>query len=267
MSHSLESSAHAGARAAPAPGARVVVVGAAGGLGSALTQACERLQMNVAAMDLPEALARLGTGPSVHRIPIDATNEQSTHDAFAAAVDRLGGVDHLFHLVGFSTIPPKPLRETGVAEWDRLLNGNLRSAFLSANAALPLMRAPGASAVFVSSAMTAAPSRGYGAYVAAKCGIAGLVKALALESAPGIRVNAVAPSAMLTPFMGGGPLAGKEDPAGWSWFDAKAAAAVVPMGRLCTPDDVIGPMLFLSSPMAGFITGQVLHVSGGRVLA
>jgi len=266
LSKTSESGADLNLQATPAPGARVVVVGAAGGLGTALAQACSGLQLKVALMDLPEALSRLKKHPSAVHIPMDATSEQSTRQALAKAADQLGGLDHLFHLVGFSTIPPRMLSDVGAAEWDRVVNGNLRSAFLSASAALPHMRGDGASIVFVSSTMTVAPNKGYGAYIAAKSGVVGLVKALAVENAPKIRVNAVAPSAMLTPFMGGGPLAGRDHPSKWDWFDPKAAAAAIPMGRLCEPGDVVGPMLFLSSPMAGFITGQVLHISGGRVL-
>ena len=253
-------------RAAPKRGARVVVLGAAGGLGTALVQACERLQLRVAALDLASALANASSASSTHRIPFDATDDQSTRRAVDDAAKQLGGIDHLFNLVGFSTIPPLPLSEVTTSEWDRIIDGNLRSAFLTASAVLPHMHAEGSSIVFVTSTMTIGPNKGYGAYIAAKSGVAGLVKALALENAPKVRVNAVAPSAMLTPFMGGGPASSKDSIGKWDWFDPQAAAAAMPMKRLCTTADVVGPMLFLSSPLAGFMTGQVLHVSGGRVM-
>ena len=253
-------------RAAPPRGARVVILGAAGGLGTALVHACEQLELKIAALDLSSSLDGLREAPTAHRIAFDATDEQSTRRAVEDAAKHLGGIDHLFHLVGFSTIPPVPLSEVPTAEWDRIIDGNLRSAFLSTSAALPHMSADGASIVLVASTMTIGPNKGYGAYIAAKSGAVGLVKALALENAPRIRVNAVSPSAMLTPFMSGGPTTSKESIGKWDWFDPQAAAAAMPMKRLCTTADVVGPMLFLASPLAGFITGQVLHVSGGRVM-
>lgn len=250
----------------PARGSRAVIVGAGGGLGRALTAACEALGLRMVLMDLAGVVPKMACPAQSICLPIDAADRDSTAQAFGQAAQFLGGIDHLFHVAGFSTIPPRPLRDTDVDEWDRVIDGNLRSAYLCASAALNHMDGDAPDIVFVSSTMTVAPSRGYGAYIAAKGGTVGLMKALALENAPRVRANAVAPSAMLTPFMGGGPQAQRGDAAKWDWFDPAVAAAAIPLGRLCTPEDVVGPMLFLSSPAARFITGQVLHVSGGRVM-
>jgi NAD(P)-dependent dehydrogenase (short-subunit alcohol dehydrogenase family) len=220
----------------------------------------------MALMDLPGVVAGMQPPAGSVCLPVDAADDASVAHAFSEARAFLGGIDILFHVAGFSTIPPRPVRELGAGEWDRVIDGNLRSAYLCAVAALEHMDGDAPSMAFVSSTMTVAPNRGYGAYIAAKGGTVGLMKALAMENAPRVRINAVAPSAMLTPFMGGGPQAGRGDAAKWDWFDPAAAAAAIPLGRLCTPEDVVGPLLFLCSPAAQFITGQVLHVSGGRVM-
>jgi NAD(P)-dependent dehydrogenase (short-subunit alcohol dehydrogenase family) len=250
----------------PDPGSRIVIVGAGGGVGKAATAACVKLGLRLALLDLPAVVEAMEVPPGATAVAVDAADANSTQQAFATAASSLGGIDHLFHLAGFSTIPPRPLKEIGIDEWDRVIEGNLRSAYLCASAAMRSMDGDSCSIVFVSSTMTAAPSKGYGTYVAAKSGTVGLMKALAVESAPRVRVNAVAPSAMLTAFMGGGPQASQAGAGKWDWFDPVAAAAAIPMGRLCTPRDVVGPLLFLSSAAASFITGQVLHVSGGRVM-
>ena len=246
----------------PPAGSRVAIFGGCGGVGRRLVDACLRLNHRVAVLDLPGAFDA-STDARVVRLEVDASDESSVSDALTRLDARWSGLDHLVFLVGFATIPPTPLRSLEIDEWDRVVDGNLRAAYLAARHALPLLdkgREP--SAVFVSSALALAPQRGYGAYVAAKLGVNGLVKALAVESAPALRVNAVAPSAMLTPFLTGG----SADAAKRDWFDPKAAASAVPMGRMCTPDDVVGPILFLLGPAARFITGQTLQVSGGRTL-
>jgi len=251
----------------PPAGARVAIVGGCGGLGRRLVDACLGIGHRIAVLDLPAAIESSASREDVVLIKMDAADEASTNAAFESLARDWGGLDHLYFLVGFSTMPPKDLRDLDVAEWERVVNGNLTSAFLSVRAALPLLdEGEGASIVVVSSALTLAPQKGYGAYIASKLGVSGFVKALAIESAPGIRINAVAPSVMLTGFLSGGSPDGREDSTRPDWFDAKAAASAMPMKRLCTPDDVVGPILFLSSPGASFMTGQTLHVSGGRVM-
>ena len=250
---------------APAPptGSRVAVFGGRGGLGRRLVESCLRLDHQVAVFDLPGTFDPAAQDAKVLTFEIDAADEQAVSSAMADLGRRWSGLDHLVFLVGFSTIPPVRIRELATSEWDRVIDGNLRAGYLAARHGLPLLdRGRDPSLVFVSSALTVAPQRGYGPYVAAKLGVTGLVKSLAIELAPTIRVNAVAPSAMLTPFLTGS----SADPSKREWFDAGAAAAAVPLGRLCTPDDVVGPILFLASPAARFITGQTLHISGGRTL-
>ncbi|MBR0856999.1 SDR family NAD(P)-dependent oxidoreductase [Bradyrhizobium liaoningense] len=252
----------------PRAGSRVAVAGGCGELGKSLVRASLAANLQVVIFDRP-ALLQAGSIPNgAKAIGVEATDGASITEAFAGLAQTHGDLDHLFFVIGFSPTPPRPLRDSDIDQWDSVMSVNLRSAFLFARVALPLLRKrPQSSVTFVSSALTYGIQSGYGPYIAAKSGLNGLVRALAIENAPHVRVNAVAPSVMLTPFLGGGTGQGGEHRERSDWFDATAAASVVPMQRLCTPGDVVGPMLFLASDAARFITGQILHVNGGRLTA
>lgn len=253
-------------RLGPRAGSRVVVVGGCGAVGSGLVAACQSSGLDVAVIDLASSIAKRDARDDI-RVVADATDEAEVRRAFVRLAEHWDAFDHLFFTVGYSPIPPTALKDLDIEAWDRVLAANLRSLQIVTRAGLPMIRRNGCgSVVAVSSALLYGPQKGYGAYIAAKGGLNGLVKALAIENAPEVRVNAVAPSAMLTPFMGGGAGRGGEDEARWSWFDHDAAAKAVPLGRLCTPEDVVGPMLFLASEAARFVTGQTIHVNGGRIM-
>lgn len=255
-------------RLGPRRGAKVAIAGGCGGIGRALVHACVDIGLRVAVLDLPASLER-------HPPPIDAlalqmngVDESSVLTAFGQIERTWGGLDHLFFLIGFAIVPPVPLDEVGAAQWDEILGGNLRSAFLVSRASLPLLRASGnASIVNVASGLGINVLKGWGAYGSAKAGLIGLTKALAIENAPLIRANAVAPSAILTAFMGGGTARSGEDKS-WNWFaeETQRYIPTIPMGRLAVVEDVVGAILFLASDAASFITGQTLHVNGGRFM-
>jgi 3-oxoacyl-[acyl-carrier protein] reductase len=105
---------------------------------------------------------------------------------------------------------------------------------------------------------------GYGPYAIAKAGIAALTRQMALELAPDIRVNTVAPSAVDTAFLRGGTGRSSEDAP--LRLDLNAYEANIPMRRVAVPSDVTGPILFLLSDQARYITGQTLHVNGGAFM-
>jgi NAD(P)-dependent dehydrogenase (short-subunit alcohol dehydrogenase family) len=126
------------------------------------------------------------------------------------------------------------------------------------------------SIVMVGSSLAYNPIHGVMAYAAAKAGLVASTKSLAIENAPHVRANLVAPSAVETDFLaGGGGERGAEAKAqgGAGWFEAMRPtySTTIPMRRIARPEGVVGPILFLASPSAAFITGQVLHVNGGRV--
>ena len=113
--------------------------------------------------------------------------------------------------------------------------------------------------VFVSSGLAQRVTPGYGGYAAAKAGLIAMTKALAAENAPAIRANCVAPGAVETAFLSGGT--GR--PARDAQMDRTAYLRTIPLARIATPEDVVGPILFLLGAASGYMTGQVLYVNGG----
>jgi NAD(P)-dependent dehydrogenase (short-subunit alcohol dehydrogenase family) len=144
---------------------------------------------------------------------------------------------------------------------------NLRAAFLCARFALPhLHRSDDACIINVSSSLAYNPNKGSAAYVASKGGMVSLTKALAMENAPRVRANVVAPSAVDTEFLYGGTASPDASPDDHLFkLTLPSYLSGIPMGRLAEPADVVGPILFLAGPGARYITGQVLHVNGGRI--
>lgn len=251
---------------APPAGTRVVVVGGCGGFGSALVKDCLLREHRIAVLDLPASIERHGAPDGVElAMPVDATDEASLRSAFDEIGEKLEAIDVLVFLVGFTMIPPTRLQEVDGDAWDKILIGNLRSAHVTANAALPLLKASGEAAlVTVSSSLAYSTLPGFGPYSAAKAGLVGLTKALAMENAPWLRANSIAPTASLTPFIAGGTGRGGED-ADRNWFDHASHARNFPLGRLCEPADVIGSVLFLAGPASSYLTGQVIHLNGGKL--
>jgi 3-oxoacyl-[acyl-carrier protein] reductase len=244
---------------APAPGARIAVVGGCGGIGRAVVAACRAAGLRVAVLDLPHVLAAEPPPPDVVSFALDATDATAADAAFAALAAHWDGLEGLVHLSGFMTTRTEIAR-LDPARWDELVDGNLRSAFLVCRAALGLLgsgRDP--AIVLVASGLALRVMPGYGGYAAAKAGMIALMKALAVENAPRIRANCVAPGAVETAFLRGGTgrVAAAEQ------IDRAAYLRSIPLGRIATASDIVGPILFLLGPASGYITGQTLHVNGG----
>lgn len=243
----------------PPPGARIAIVGAAGGIGRALTAALLEAGARVEALDLPASLAGWEAPAGVACHPLDATDPEAVAAAFAAIATTDTHLDGLVLLAGFA-LAPTPLADTPPDSFDELLRGNLASTWLCARAALPLLRrGTNPAIVTMSSGLALKSTPGYGLYAAAKAGVLAVTRTLAAEAAPTVRVNAVAPGAVDTAFLSGGT--GR--PAHGHAFDRERYAATIPLGRLATTEDVTGPILFLLGPAAGYLTGQTLHISGG----
>ena len=151
-----------------------------------------------------------------------------------------------------------PVEEMPDETWDRVLDANLRGTWTACRAAVPAMKENGGGAiVIVSSTAGQRGEAGYSNYAASKGGQISFAKSLAVELAPRIRVNCVAPGWVDTEM--------NEEVFGRNGFKAEAAAAI-PLRRIATPDDVALSIVFLASEWARHITGEVLNVNGGAVL-
>lgn len=172
------------------------------------------------------------------------------------AVERHGGIDVVCCNAG--VFPAARLGEMTGADWDQVLDINLKGTFLTVNACLPALKARGKGRIIVTSSITG-PITGYPGwshYAASKAGQLGFVRTAAIELAPHhITVNAVLPGNILTE---GVEALGPE-------YIARMTAAI-PQQRLGSVEDVAYAALFLASDEAGFISGQTIVVDGGQVL-
>jgi len=233
---------------------RVLVIGAAGGIGSALVRrlVASGAQVFLAGRDA----ARLGALSAELGLP-GATLDAADPDAVDALADRaaaeLGGLDGLANCVGSLIL--KPAHLTSTADWQATLATNLSSAFGCVRAAGRLMKSEGGSVVLVSSAAARVGLANHEAIAAAKAGIIGLtLSAAATYARQGIRFNAVAPGLVRTPLTKG--LVASE-------LAEKASIGMHPLGRLGEPEEVAGAIQWLLDPAQSWITGQVLGVDGG----
>jgi 3-oxoacyl-[acyl-carrier protein] reductase len=241
-------------------GAVVAVTGAARGLGRATAGAFAGAVARVAILDIDGAGAAASAadcGNGARGFPVDVSDERSVAAAFAGVRASLGAVTILVNNAG--VCGQEGFEDLGSAAWHRTLEVNLTGAFLCMKAVVPGMIERGGGRI-VSVGSLAGRSGGItvsAAYAASKAGIAGLTRAVARQLAShGILANCVAPSTLET-----------EMTAGWPAESLARLRAGAPLGRLGTPDDVVGAVLFLASPEAGYITGATLDVTGGVYMA
>jgi len=253
-------------RLGPAPGSRMLIVGGCGGIGRALVEAALKIDLHVAVMDLEISRQFAPLPDMVPFFPIDATDEKSLAGAFTDLSRLWDGLTAMINMVGFTEVRV-PLAAYETAKWQEVIDGNLLSAFLIAKMALPLLRQNGGGCIVnASSGLAVRVNTGYGPYSVAKAGIVALTKTLALENAPLIRVNAVAPGAVNTSFLRGGLGRdfGKDDKP--ARFDLAAYEKNIPLGRIAVADDVVGPTLFLCGEASRYLTGQVIYINGGALM-
>jgi 3-oxoacyl-[acyl-carrier protein] reductase len=242
-----------------------IVTGAAKGIGAAIAEACAREGARVAALDLDgrgaEALA--GTlrarGADALALRADVTRAADIAAALDAVLARWGRVDVLVNNAGgFAVI--RATEDIPEAEWDAIVASNLTSVFLCVKAVLPLMKRQryGRIVNLASVVGRGGAVRVTSHYAAAKAGVIGLTRHLALEvGADGITVNAVAPGTTATERV----LKARTPE------ETRRVAEAIPVRRLGEPAEIAEAVVFLASDAAAFINGATLDVNGGQVMA
>jgi NAD(P)-dependent dehydrogenase (short-subunit alcohol dehydrogenase family) len=193
-------------------------------------------------------------GGEAASVQVDVTKRAEVEAMVEAAYREFGKLDILVNNAGVLT--RRPFLELPEEEWDQVMAVNLKGVFLCSQAAARRMVDSGGGCIISISSVNAVSTTPFTVhYCASKAGVSNLTKGMALALAPrGIRVNAVAPSAILTD-MSRGRL---DTPEGQA-----AVLARTPLGRLETSEDLVGPVVFLASSDAEFVTGTTLVVDGG----
>ncbi|HXF77191.1 MAG TPA: SDR family NAD(P)-dependent oxidoreductase [Methylomirabilota bacterium] len=225
-----------------------VVTGGAGGIGRAVAHRLLKDDCAVAMLDINEAAGKQAVaefrarGFAVSFDRVDLTQEAQVESAFAKIIARHRRVDVLVNVAGGSMHRHK-LERFPLGDWQAVIDANLTATFLCCRAVAGTMRAQkSGSIISISSDIAFSGSEDRSAYAAAKAGILGLTRTLALELAPfGVR-------------------------AGYTEADWAAAAKAIPLGHAGLPEDVAEVVAFLASDAAKHITGQTIHANGGRIM-
>jgi NAD(P)-dependent dehydrogenase (short-subunit alcohol dehydrogenase family) len=245
-------------------GRRVLITGAARGLGEAFARACVAAGARVALTDvlhergqqLAQALNQQRAGAACY-LAMDLSDPDSIASATAQAAQALGGIDGLINNGAITNSGGKDMADISVDTWDRVMSVNVRGTWLATVAAHPWLKASGRGRVVNLASDTAlwgAPR--LMAYVASKGAVMAMTRSMARELGPdAITVNAVAPGLTLVEATEYVPEARHRQ-----YSEGRA------ISRVQLPDDVVATALFLLSDGSGYVTGQVLPVNGGFVM-
>jgi NAD(P)-dependent dehydrogenase (short-subunit alcohol dehydrogenase family) len=240
-------------------GQTVLVSGGSRGIGRAIAQGFAERGATVIITGRDEATLQaaaqqMSPAGEVHTRVCDVANSKSIRDCAAWALTQFGHVDTLVNVAGVNR--RKPAAEFTEEDYDFVLDINLKGAFLLSQAIgkAQLERGQGCQ-INIASLNTDRPLKNVLPYAMSKAGLGHMTRGLALEwGSRGVRVNAIAPGFILT------DLTQKlwSDPTMQAWNKANT-----PQQRLGKPEDMVGAAIFLASPAAAFLTGQILYVDGG----
>ncbi len=234
-------------------GRRIVVTGAASGIGRATAELFRAAGAQVALLDR-RAPAPLADGSGCTLVA-DISDPASVSAAIAQAAQALGGIDGLVNAAGVGNADLA--EDIALEDWQRLLDVNLTGTFLVCRACLPHLRAAGGGAtiVTIASGLGLLPFKRRSAYAASKAGVIAFSRAIAMEWAPEVRVNTVCPGTVDTPMVRA------------EYGEEALRTQVGPryaLQRIATADEIALAALYLSSAESAFVTGVALAVDGGR---
>ncbi|SJM64494.1 SDR family NAD(P)-dependent oxidoreductase [Gulosibacter sp. 10] len=239
-------------------GKRAIITGGGKGIGRGITTRFLAEGAEVVVVQrrpLDEDLRGL---PGIHALEADLADAAALPGVVDRAVEVLGGVDVLVNNAGMMS--ERSVDEITPAEWDRMIALNLRTPLFLVQAALPFLRDGGGSIINTGSIEGIAANPQHAAYCAAKAGVHGLTRALAVDlGADGIRCNAIAPG-WIASDLSEAYLDGMPDPAA----ARRALTGLHPVGRTGRPTDIGDLAVFLASDQSGFISGETIVVDGGR---
>src|SRR4030095_1192658 len=241
-----------------------VVTGGASGIGQAVVERLVRDDFTVVILDINEeggnrvAAEIQGRGKPVAFIALDVTREVDVQKAFQKIISDHRRIDVLVNVAGGSLHRHK-IEEFPLDHWQAVIDVNLTSTFLCCRAVMALMKTQKSGAIVnISSDIGFSGDASRSAYAAAKAGIVGFSKTFELWLAPlGVRANVVAP----------GRIATKRVRATYSDAEWEAAAKRIPLGHAGEPEDIAEAVAFLASDASRHMTGQTLHINGGRIMA
>ena len=250
----------------PQPGLRVLITGAASGIGAAMAQAFVEADAQVVVCDVDAALvdAFTSTSTSLHGCVADVSDSNQVDQTVAATERALGGLDLLINNAGIAG-PTGAVEDIDEQEWVRTVTTNLNGQFNFLRRTVPLMKATSRDASIIT--MSSVAGRlGYAfrtPYAATKWALVGLTKSLAIELGPGnIRVNAILPGVVQGERMDR-VIAARAESLGVT-VDAMKDEYLkkISLRRMVTTQDISATALFLASPAARNITGQAISVDG-----
>jgi len=238
-------------------GRTAIVTGGGSGIGAAICQQLARDGATVIVADMNEESARevaSAIGDKAHAFKVDTSNPEQVAAMVAFAKEQTGALHHIVNNAGIGGVPG-PLGEYPLEDWHKVIDVNLHGVFYGMRYAIPeILAAGGGSIVNMASILGSVGFATASAYVSAKHGVVGMTKAAAMEYAQqGIRVNSVGPGFIRTPLLD----------ANLDEATLEGIAAMHPVGRLGTADEVAALACFLLSDEAGFITGSYHLVDGG----
>jgi len=242
-------------------GKRLIVIGAATGIGRAVAQAFAAEGARIAIADISEAAGRRTAdeiGSAADFFTCDVADEKSVRATIDAAAARLGGLDGIVNNAALQMAGEIASFETD--RWDALMNVNIRGVFFGAKYTIPHLKAAGGGSIINTSSLAGKRGGpGISAYATSKGAVMAFSTAAALELAPRrIRVNSVCPGFIDTPF---------NQPAidfmGGRAAQEELVKKMVPLGRQATPEEIAPLYVFLASNESSYLTAQALSVDGG----